>query len=37
MEYAACGRVSCYTGDQPRLEGMGEGTLSDAGNKSHEK
>lgn len=40
MECALCSRVSYCTGDQPKLEGaggMGEGTLSRAGNKSHEK
>lgn len=40
VECALCSRVSYCTGDQPKLEGMGgmdEGTLSHAGNKSHEK
>lgn len=40
VECALFSRVSHCAGDQPKLEemdGMGEGTLSHAGNKSHEK
>lgn len=40
VKCALCSRVSYCTGDQPKLQGMGgmgEGTLSRAGNKSHEK